>query len=350
MRPLLVINLTEIIEALLLGAPMGGGRIGCFVLESEVESFVAPVLLRLAWLDALRDHSCLDQAYRQPCQTSHGTTGKRRSIVAAHGLGQAKLTECRVKDGPHRFEVRPLHGLAAQQVTTVCILQCQRIATFAITGSKPALEVDCPHIVRCRACAERRTRRYPRSSFAMDRQTGPVEYGSDRTQCRPNLAFPVGLKPAEDLLRSPGRMVLAHQNNLLLESFVQTVLTIVRRVAAIQKSANAFFLKSRYPFVAGFSAHSIPAAQLAYARFPSSVLGNHQQSFVHGTGLFPRHERLLAHATCNQSCRFTCHPSSRFGPRERTASGGGGEPEGRDGATVFEVKQFAMGCYLLEWR
>ena len=43
----------EGVEAFLLLQAVGARRAGCFLLEGEVHALVTPVLLRMAWLDAL---------------------------------------------------------------------------------------------------------------------------------------------------------------------------------------------------------------------------------------------------------------------------------------------------------
>ena len=54
MGPLVVVNLDEVIETFLLLQEVECGRLGSFLLQSEMHALVAAVLLWIAWLDALQ--------------------------------------------------------------------------------------------------------------------------------------------------------------------------------------------------------------------------------------------------------------------------------------------------------
>jgi hypothetical protein len=54
MRALIVVNLEEVIEALLLLQEVEGSGLGGFLLEGQVHPFVAAVLFGMTGLDALQ--------------------------------------------------------------------------------------------------------------------------------------------------------------------------------------------------------------------------------------------------------------------------------------------------------
>jgi len=90
-RPLLVVNADEVLEAFLLLQEVERSGLGSFVLQRQVHALMAAVLLRLAGLDALQADAQTqppDGQAREPEQSPGG--GERRAVVGADRVGKSR--------------------------------------------------------------------------------------------------------------------------------------------------------------------------------------------------------------------------------------------------------------------
>ena len=113
MRADFVVIVAKAIQFQLLAAPVLGRP--QVQLQRAMHALVAPVLLRMTGLNALRHDAQLHPPRRQPRQPAHGRAGKRRPVVGAYPPGQPKLAERCLEDGPHPFGVGLGQSLRTQQ-------------------------------------------------------------------------------------------------------------------------------------------------------------------------------------------------------------------------------------------
>ena len=91
MRPLIVELVDEVIEPLLLLEEVKTRRLGRLFLEGQVHAFVPAVLLRMAWLDALKVDTQAQPPDRQLAETEEsGGRRKGDAIVGPHGGWQTE--------------------------------------------------------------------------------------------------------------------------------------------------------------------------------------------------------------------------------------------------------------------
>ena len=210
-RSFVVVEPLEAAQSLDPLAQAARRRIGGVAQQRQMQPLQPSVLLRLARRDALRHDAGLDHLDGKLRQPAGPAQGKRRSIVGAQPIRQAELTEGRAQHRPHMIRISARHRLAAQQIAAVGIAQRQRLATAAITGDEPALEVDAPNIIRRCAMPKRCARwRAAPPQTALDRQTLAVTQCPNRAWRRPRRPRPVRLKPS--LGPSPAPSSDAHAN------------------------------------------------------------------------------------------------------------------------------------------
>ena len=126
-RPLAVVNRSEIVEPPLLRRQAVGRRRCGLVLERAVNPLVTPILLRLAGNDPLGPDAALDPPDRQPRQAAHPGRAKRRPVVQTDRPRQPVLFERRLEDRPYARLVGARHRLTAQQIAAVRVSQRERI-------------------------------------------------------------------------------------------------------------------------------------------------------------------------------------------------------------------------------
>ena len=291
-RALLVIDALKGAEAVELLAQAHGRRRGGVLEQGQMHALVSSVLLRLAGRDPLRLNPGLDHQNRKARQPSDADRGERRTVVGAQPERQAEFAERGVEHRPDVLAVRSGQRLAAQQIAAHRIGERQRLATGAVAGQEPALEVDAPYIVGRPAIGEGRARgRAPAAQLALHRQPLAIEQKADRARRRPVNRRRPPLEKGARLQRSPGRMGPAHRKAALRDLFPNRLPTIERRPRAIKQTLNPRFPIARKPFVARLPAHPELAADRRKRLL--SLLGRHHKShpLVHGAGLPPSHRQ-----------------------------------------------------------
>ena len=207
-------------------------------------------------------------------------------------MRKPELAERRIQHRPHMIGVEARHRLAAQQIPAVGVAQRQRLATGAVAGQEPALEIDAPHIVGRTAMRKRRARRRTAApQTALDRQPLAIEQRPDRAGGRPGRLRGAPLQPRPHLHRSPGRMLPAHRQAPLGDLLRHRLRVMQRRPRAIEQTLNAILSMPLQPLVAGLPAHpELPAHRRK--RLVSSLNRHHKaHPLIHGTGLHPSHRQ-----------------------------------------------------------
>src|SRR6185437_2883409 len=95
-RPLVVVAGDEVIELGLLLKEVFAGGLGGLELQGQMHAFVAPILLRVAGLDALDLDAEAEPPDRELGEIEQGVgTGEWDAVVGADGLGQAEMPNSR---------------------------------------------------------------------------------------------------------------------------------------------------------------------------------------------------------------------------------------------------------------
>ena len=143
-RTLVVVDATEFVEGSLLSAQVVLWWRGGFCVQNTVHSFMAAVLLGLAWLDELGDDTQANPPGRELRETGDGVAGEGVPVVGADALGQTVLAEevTELPDG--LLEVQAQHSVALEQEASVAVLDGKRVAEFAVQIAELSLEIGRP--------------------------------------------------------------------------------------------------------------------------------------------------------------------------------------------------------------
>jgi hypothetical protein len=101
MRTFMIENTTKAIELLLLRCHRACWRLGCFLFQCAMHSFVSPILLRVSWLYALVNNPELHPSQRQLRQTQEADARERRSVVRADTFWHTELTHRGIANGAY---------------------------------------------------------------------------------------------------------------------------------------------------------------------------------------------------------------------------------------------------------
>jgi hypothetical protein len=188
--------------------------------------------------------------------------------------------------------VEPRQGLAAQQVAAVGIAQRQRLATPAVAGHEPALEVDAPNVVSRAALGKRSARRRTAPPQpTLDRQPFAIKQRADRAHRRPRRPRETSLQRLPHLHRSPGRMRQPHRQAALGDRLRDRLRMMQRRPRTVAQTFDTPVAVPRKPLVAGLPAY--PEASAHHRKRLVPPLNRHHKAhpLVHGTGLHPAHRQ-----------------------------------------------------------
>ena len=117
MRPLVVVDTGEGLEASLLLQEVLSGRLGGFLLQGQVHTFVPAVLLWMSRFDALDRDPQTQPPHRQFAQAEEGAgAGEGDTVVAADGARQAIVLAGSLKDTEGEVLAGALQAFTAQQL------------------------------------------------------------------------------------------------------------------------------------------------------------------------------------------------------------------------------------------
>ena len=284
--------LTEAIKAILLLARGSSRRPGGLCLERSVHALVSPILLGLAWIDALQLDAELHPMDRQSGQASRPVARKRRSIVRADRVRQAQLAEGLLEPGVNALG-RGRHNLAGDQEAAVRIADRQRVATRAIRGAEPTLEVRTPDVVGCDHVQKRLRHRHraalPPTGSA---QALAPQQIANRACRRPPLPRMQLFQLRQQLERPKIGIASAHRDDCFGDLRIHAVGPPMRYARALHEPVLGVFAITRPPLVAGFPADPISLAQHRKRLLATQAVSNEHRQLVHGAGLFPRHRQI----------------------------------------------------------
>src|SRR3977135_3613599 len=207
-------------------------------------------------------------------------------------MRKAELTEGRIEHRPDMIRVGARLRLAAQQISAVGIAQRQWLATHAVAGQKPALEIDAPQVVgRCALCKGRARWRAAAPQATLDRQSLAVKQrpdGADRRPWGPRSAF---LQPPLHLNRPPGRMRPAHRQAALGNLLSHRLWMMQRRPRAVAHTLKPRSTITLKPLVANAPTHSEASANRCKRLFLSLNRQYKAHPPVTRTGLHPYHRQ-----------------------------------------------------------
>src|SRR5215813_7156691 len=301
-RPLRVVDRTEVVEPLLLCRQTGGRRRCRLLVERAVYPLVPAILLRLAGPDPLGPDAQLDPPHRQPRQSADPGRGKRRAVIRTDRLRQAMLLEGRREDRPHILLVGPRHRLTAQQVTAVRVGQGKRITAPAVGGAEPPLEIGAPHVVGRAHCRKRLgIRRTPPTLAQPAGHTLASQPLPDRAGRRHRQLGMVLGQLHPQLLWPPVWPALAQSQHRLHHGNVMRLAVLQRRVRALRQTRGALRDIPAEPLVAGLSADPILPAQHRHLILARQNPSDKLYSLVHLTGRSPRHRQVPPAGSSNLS-------------------------------------------------
>ena len=172
MRPLPIEDFGELVEASRLLEEVGGSWFGGFFLEREMHAFMAAVLLRVTWLDALNADAQAQPPDVEFAQVKHSVSrSKRHTVIAADVGRQFMFLEKPFKHDESVVFSSRRQGFTGEQEAAGVIGDGERITVVAIAEQEFAFVIGAPEIVGCRPgdksvpCALRRTR--PRRSTGL---------------------------------------------------------------------------------------------------------------------------------------------------------------------------------------
>lgn len=198
--PLCVEFFDKIVRAGLLLQEIGAGWLGGLQLECEMHAFVAAVLLRMAWLDALDVDAEPEPPDRQPRQIEQSVgTGEGHAIVGSDRLGQAELLEAALEHGEGIGFLRRVQRLASQEIATGEIGDRQWIAVALVGEHELALVIGAPQVVGLARLGERCSLCPVASSLAVLDQPAAIKH---RVHGRDRRRLHVRVKPRQSLVRS----------------------------------------------------------------------------------------------------------------------------------------------------
>ena len=148
MGPFGVVLLAKLIEDLLLARAGALHRLDRAALHRAMHALMRPILLRLAWVNAL-----MHDAEAQPPDVQIGQPvtrlrGERHAVVGRDGPREPVLAEGALEAGFRGQGFRGEQSVAHQQETRVLVGDGERIAVHPVPGPELALEVGRPEVVR----------------------------------------------------------------------------------------------------------------------------------------------------------------------------------------------------------
>ena len=262
MGPLLVVVPPEDGEAPALRPQARGRWRGRLQNHRPMQTLQASILLRLARIDPLRQHTRLHHLHRKRRQAASPHRTKRWPVVRTQHTRQPILPERRLQNRPGMCHIRLLQPLAAQQITAYA---CQGIAPLPVATVEPTLVVDTPHIVRTptggkgavRGGARRRLRRDTTRPSRCSNSPMLLSAGHRTVDVDPG-------RPG--FLRTP-RPDAYGEAQAPTPPPPHSVRMTMRRTALVQK----FPLIPSAPLVRRLSAHPVTPAQLRDRRLLFSV-------------------------------------------------------------------------------
>lgn len=109
-----------------------------------MDSFMAPVLLRPAWHDAMKANAEFDPPDGKPAESAYGQRGEGNTVVSENCGGKAVLAEATFKGPPNRISARVGEPFAAEQVPREPIADGQRETPGPVAELELSLEIGAP--------------------------------------------------------------------------------------------------------------------------------------------------------------------------------------------------------------
>src|SRR5262245_3615639 len=307
MRAVVVVNLPEVVEALLLLEEVEGGGLGRFLLQGQMKTFMAGVLLRMSGSDALEADTEAQPPHGELGQAEQGTgRSEGGTVIGTDRCGQAEVFERSFEDGEGEVRLGGLKTFAGEQIARAIVTDGERVTVLMVTEHELALVVGAPQAVG-RIGAEQgcALRLAPCALPALDQSVaieGSVD-GADRR--RRDHGIQVN-KLVADLRRSPGGMLLFDPQDRALDLERKPVGLAVGRTAAIVEPMQATFSVALEDLVAGHPGDAeLPTQRCHSLAFEEAR--DELQSLIHRFTLFPRHRGAPPNAEM-------CKPSDRYSP------------------------------------
>src|SRR5215218_9040978 len=286
--------MSELVETALLGCEVRRQRINGRRLEAAVHAFMAAVLPRLAWSDALRTNTESDPPLGQGADATDSKRGKRRAVIRADAIGQAVFPKRPFHPRLHRLSRRMREPLACKQITREVVAQRKRIATMPVAQREIAFEVDAPELITVLTGRKRRAvRMNPAAHSPRPDQACAFEYLTGGAVGRPSAAWILIAQTIEYLLGSKALMCKLHLNNHLNEFGRRRIRVSMRRARVLGHRLHPLCYRSLDPLVSRRTTDPIRRAQLRLLEPSAQPIVHKALSFIHRTGLRPRHWQAL---------------------------------------------------------
>src|SRR6476659_3824776 len=266
--------------------------------ERAMHPLVARVLFGMARADALQPNAQLEPPDRQARQPTQRYRSERGAVVAADRLGQAVLAKAALHVRPYRLLTGMEQPLAQQQITTAVVRQGQGITPAVVAQAKVSLEVHAPQGIGRARVAQYAALHGPRCS-AFTRLDQPVAleqlaHSAARWQA---FSLPFHAQPIEHLTRTELGIAPLHLQQLRDHARLHRVAMMVRRTRARLKTSGTFVLIARQQNVAALARDAKSSTRFGKTVDITLHQRNELDLLIHGTGLLPRHRRVLLACT-----------------------------------------------------
>ena len=271
----LVVVSAEVVKADLLFGPACSRRARGLRLERAMHPLVATVFLRRCRTDEMRLDTELEPPRRELGQPAEPARAERRAIVAADRNWQAVAAKRCAEGWPNPID-RRRHDIERDQKAAVVVRYGQGVNARAVSGAKPALEIDTPFVIHdldsCKwpLLSKRFAPPLPGSDLARLLQDIPNGRGR-----RPAVLRMAPLQHRHELAGSQMRKPTSQRDDRLHQPRVSPMRTVVRRMRSIHKPMRIAAVSALAPIVERVATHAVAAAQLRHVPVASLVVRKH---------------------------------------------------------------------------
>ena len=308
-RPFVVKDFGEFIEAGLLLQEVCGRGLGGFFLQGEMHAFVAAILLRMAGLDAFDTDSQPEPPDGELAQMEQRLGGsKRHTVIAADVGGQAALSKKPLKHSECVLFSGGGKSLTGEQKPAGVIGDRERIAILTIAEQEFAFVVGAPQLVGTLPHRQSRSLGTTAQPAAALDQAVAIQQGMDRAFGGDGNAGEPAHEALAEFARTPSGVLALHIQDEVLHLEGKLIAVAIGATASVGQTLKATMLVAVEDLVAGLAGDPELSAELGHG-LAIEAASNELQSFVHHRTLLPRHHSLpIEERKCYPCVRYVLSP------------------------------------------